>query len=548
VVQEIALAKYAEIWCGEHSIPWADFSEAVALFVLVADRVKDRFRLIKPDKFGFIPEFSAHQLVTFTSNVVLRDDEHNVVDKSFSLEYLVSKLTPFEAGEPRDIIYAMLSLAKDVKGAVAADVSTDPWKELDVADIDPSLLKGQDPEHVREVLNKTARHFKVEKFPVNYGKPVLEVCRDFLEWTIRQSKSLDIICRAWGPHLKQMLQDELKEEKLKLRQSIASEKNATTKKELQIESKKRQLKIEKKLKGRMLPSYIRPRTEAPFGPGSHPMNAREDSYRWERKNADSLVGLPGESFYRASRRTTADWHFMYEREREELILSAKGFSFDVLTTVENASTAGGVPHTWLSYRRIEQDLLDSEGDLNDHDSIGLQAISEPFWKTMVAGRASNAHEGKNPPPYYRTLCQKTFGTTDEEQDINLGVLRDGTTNELHRAYLKRVEAVVFRRSLTKLCHSKRLALVPGNSKEGDIVCILYGCSVPVILRKVEDQSVEVVENDLYKETSTKKFLPVYELVGECYVHGMMEGEAFNERLDKVKLDPDFYGVKPFHLC
>ena len=53
-------------------------------------------------------------------------------------------------------------------------------------------------------------------------------------------------------------------------------------------------------------------------------------------------------------------------------------------------------------------------------------------------------------------------------------------------------------------------------QENDFICILYGCSVPVVLR----------EQKLGEET-------FWELVGECYVHGMMDGEAMEQdRVDE----------------
>jgi hypothetical protein len=47
------------------------------------------------------------------------------------------------------------------------------------------------------------------------------------------------------------------------------------------------------------------------------------------------------------------------------------------------------------------------------------------------------------------------------------------------------------------------------------ICILYGCSVPVVLRPIRNSE------------SCNEFY--YELIGECYVHGMMDGEAFLAR-------------------
>jgi hypothetical protein len=46
---------------------------------------------------------------------------------------------------------------------------------------------------------------------------------------------------------------------------------------------------------------------------------------------------------------------------------------------------------------------------------------------------------------------------------------------------------------------------------GDIVCILWGCSVPVVLRE-------------RNEENGRRY---FNFVGECYLDGMMDGEAEN---------------------
>lgn len=46
---------------------------------------------------------------------------------------------------------------------------------------------------------------------------------------------------------------------------------------------------------------------------------------------------------------------------------------------------------------------------------------------------------------------------------------------------------------------------PADTRRGDIIAILFDCHVPVLLR----------QNGLY-----------YEFVGTCYVHGIMQGEAW----------------------
>ena len=47
-------------------------------------------------------------------------------------------------------------------------------------------------------------------------------------------------------------------------------------------------------------------------------------------------------------------------------------------------------------------------------------------------------------------------------------------------------------------------------RHGDVICIFLGAPTPFILRKA---------------TSSGKEPPSYQLVGECYIHGLMNGEG-----------------------
>ena len=69
------------------------------------------------------------------------------------------------------------------------------------------------------------------------------------------------------------------------------------------------------------------------------------------------------------------------------------------------------------------------------------------------------------------------------------------------------------RSLLK-CRGRRLAvldkyplgIVPDLTKPGDLICVLHGSSTPMVLRKVEKD---------------------FESIGQCFIHGIMYGEAFD---------------------
>jgi hypothetical protein len=538
-------------WCGNAKRSWDSFCEAVSLFVLVADRVKYLFRSMTPDKFGDIAEFSANQLVTLTNNVVWRDNEHRAVQKIRTLEYLVSKLTPFEAGDPRDIVYSMLSLAEDVKG-----ISSDPIMEHKPTEHIPEELlklehlKDIDPERIKKALNTVRRYWRIEKFPVDYSKSFLDVCIDLLKFTTYKSRSLDIICRPWAPRRATLKKSRIWELTKDLEEKIAdcTENEEQKRSKLQQHLKLEKWRLEREIhEEAILPSWIRTLDDAPFRHNNNPFNTMEDKYRWDRTNPDTLVGLPGESPYSASGRVPGDWTF--DKRGDKLLLKVRGFAFDELSEVEPNAPAGVVPSQWLKYVKT-----DEEFDIHEATSRG-NVISDAFWRTTVAGRAPHTHDGRNPPPYYRRLCETTFQTNHAE-DINIEKQRISTTNELYKAYLKRIEAVVFRRSLTKLKRCSRLALVPGHSKSTDVVCILFGCSVPVILRRLKDQTIDVEEK--VEGVATKFNRPLYELIGECYVHGVMEGEAFNIRHDARATNPitkekpgpadrEFYRYQYFYL-
>ena len=52
-----------------------------------------------------------------------------------------------------------------------------------------------------------------------------------------------------------------------------------------------------------------------------------------------------------------------------------------------------------------------------------------------------------------------------------------------------------------------IGLVPIDCRSGDRICVLSGCSIPVILRQKGDYHI---------------------LIGECYVHGIMDGQAIQQ--------------------
>jgi len=81
----------------------------------------------------------------------------------------------------------------------------------------------------------------------------------------------------------------------------------------------------------------------------------------------------------------------------------------------------------------------------------------------------------------------------------------------------------------KLDNFKKLARGFGCSliEKDHIVCIFFGCSVPVVLKPVDDAAGKY-----------------YEMIGECYVHGMMDGEAV---ADREGYQPPYGDAEEFEL-
>jgi hypothetical protein len=111
IVQELALAKDAVILCGDDSIKWLDFADAISLFNEVEARTRGLSEIMRAEKafaypsnfFGHAPSLSATRLVEVTNNL-FRKRNDNEREALLSLEYLVSTFTAFNASQARDTI------------------------------------------------------------------------------------------------------------------------------------------------------------------------------------------------------------------------------------------------------------------------------------------------------------------------------------------------------------------------------------------------------------------------------------------------------------
>jgi hypothetical protein len=144
----------------------------------------------------------------------------------------------------------------------------------------------------------------------------------------------------------------------------------------------------------------------------------------------------------------------------------RGFVLDNIAEVSQISRNGQIPQEWAELGGW---------------SGARKNPPEEFWRTLVADRGK---DDKNPPVYYSRACKESFKKGGFRGGaVNTTELINFERNSVVAQFCRRVQAVTWNRALVKTEKGQRLGLVNKNVEKGDRVCILYGCSVPVILRQ-----------------------------------------------------------------
>ena len=156
-----------------------------------------------------------------------------------------------------------------------------------------------------------------------------------------------------------------------------------------------------------------------------------------------------------------------------------------------------------------------------------QPLSEAFWRTLIGDRTLS--ERPAPAKYGEhfeklrellDLIKSSKGQLDSP--INLAEFIERASSQFSdlktlRDFIRDMSRVAslcgqpsFPRRLGVI-NNGYIIVVPKFTRKDDIICLIFGCEVPFVLRPVSDTSSG---NE-----------GCVELVGECYVHGMMDGEA-----------------------
>jgi hypothetical protein len=157
-------------------------------------------------------------------------------------------------------------------------------------------------------------------------------------------------------------------------------------------------------------------------------------------------------------------------------------------------------------QRFLQLIKPTEQELNMTYQNG-QSLVEAYAHTLVAGGfqmddETSRIERRSPriTEAISRIYQEWFST-----------LQDPTSSHAPydaESYLKCMRQTLEGRCLFKT-NNGYIGLSPTSTRKGDVICVVFGCQTPILLRPVP------------KSNSTQTWL----VVGACYVHGLMSGEA-----------------------
>ncbi|EED16228.1 Ankyrin and HET domain protein [Talaromyces stipitatus ATCC 10500] len=667
IIQEIALARTATLHCGTDWLPWEIFAEAVMLFTWGQSKVYNMLRTAKdcsPSSLGDLRESAAARLIQAQDNIFRKSREGQLLEKLMSLEDLLCRFSASEAQDPRDSIYALLSIARDAKAGFSTSGTTREgtpdgpspehihmYMEGDLAGMhyghltrfqmpeevgtnaehgflvtSPRKRAGSNPElHADEQQARKVQRIFTADQPVSAGPSAAE--ENYTEPpTIRISTILngnpgafqvsptaisghdvfpEVEEQAAAPNylIPSSSQDSLlgtagvngnaaKEDAAALfsaPRGTTRHPNGsmhTTDRSVDEQStsllqvprrgrgdssasiistltesyllhtegiRKKQTReyaipvdyskpvpevckdvmipwaprgatgtVKNKNKGG-LPSWIQPVTKSAFGP------AYNGTYT--RINADPLVGKPGagQCFYNATPNVPARWKIDEEGKN---VLTVHGFILDEIDRKAPPANGGVIPVEWT--------------ELADWDDTSTSPPPEAFWRTLVGNRDDL---GQQPLKLWRRACQIAFSMKPRDGPLNVEKTLEEASSFV-REYLEKVLRTTCSRRLS-IGTTGLWALAPPKSKKGDKLCIINGCSVPVVLRQKTVPIVPAIVPQTSGDAAVKCSKPecqaagqckcktttaqsrgswssdekIFEMIGECYIHGMMDGEA-----------------------
>jgi Heterokaryon incompatibility protein (HET) len=458
-ILEISHAKDAEVYCGSLQARWHQLKQTVALFMVKYRDLKHIYRSSTErllDSLHDVSQLGAHKFVQLAAETIRKSTGGDILEYLEPLDSLVFKCTWLESRDPRDIIYAYLGLASAGNLGVQQGIT---GRHAPLAD--PPLNRRDQEAITSEPVGRLERSSDRQEVrqTSEFPKSALDAIK------IDYNKSVFEVCRDFYLHT------------------------------LEHERSLDLLCRPWAPNGQGLPSWMNTVS------GTSYVIGKDGSYR--RAHADPLAGCLGPSripVYIAARETFPAYQYDAISRPRELGLS--GFVCGTVSAKRTPAMEGIIPSAW----RDLEEWLHITGDCN-----------ELLCRTLVADRGTASPHSA--PPYYTSLWNHILQQIAPGSNLNTAEFRAAEEpDSILDEFLARVQSVIWGRRLllAAVGDQKLLALGPEHTKKRDLICILYGCNVPVLLRPV----------DLGRQGPDH---PRYRFVGECYVDGLMNGESFDLR-------------------
>ncbi len=431
IVQEVALAREGLVYCGPKSISWKTFSDAVSLFVEVETATHRLSEIMKKSEItDHVPNFFEN--VAYLSATLLIDTSN----------FLFRRLPNGKKDDLLSLEYLVsrLSIFKTTKphdavySLLAIAKNTLPAAA-------PKQNRREEDTIAQRGAKKLGSDLSSRPFRVEYGQDYVDTCKDFVQFSIWQAegaRALDIICRPWAPRAPHEEPDNG---------------NARPQK---------------------LPSWIRGVEDAAFEVQNAVLGEKIN-----RINANPLVGLPlGHRSYAAAGTTKLRIKTLkFLKRPKHYDMFVKGFVLHRVGELQERSQSGNLPRKWLDAGGWTNLRLDPPEDL---------------WRTLVANRGP---DGRNPLSFYPTALRVSTDKGMKGTELDTHDLINHGRCSIVAQFLRRVQEVIWNRKLMHTLEEPgkptRPGLVHHNAQEGDSICILYGCSVPVVLRKYEKTADQI---------------------------------------------------------
>ncbi|KAI0887360.1 heterokaryon incompatibility protein-domain-containing protein [Annulohypoxylon maeteangense] len=523
VVQEIALAKEATVHCGGSIVRWSDFADAASLLVSNQETIRSLFDLSEwregQKTLGDVDSFGASILLEATNNLFRRKPNGDIKKPIKTIESLVTSLRTFDTGDQRDLIYSLVGIAEDT--------SYEIWNH--------------NPGH---------GHENPFEFKVDYSQSKVAVYNNFTRFCVSSSGSLDIICRPWAM---------LPEDGATLPSWIPLLSNSEFGVPEEVYSGRKNGEILVGPAGS--PNYEASGKTRFDGTFELPETSRQVSRIRSRgnkatsppKDEGGILIARGFRLARIGGVSPRNTGGLIFRESLEM-LGWEGFKRDTVsvpdiiwrTLVADRDQGGHVPPLWYQkaclrcleiadkfnngYLNIGQLLQDQSDMVRKY----LTRVRNVTWnRCFFTADIPSVKRGSHQDVISSRSSQATTLENIDAQDTRViyGLEEDsrGAEEETENGYIWFVSQENSRESGIHIVFmssglienreeeeedddeevpTTSFGLCPPNTQAGDLICILYGCTVPVILREGPDGYME--------------------LVGEAYVHGQMDGEAMEE--------------------